>query len=89
MDLVPILRGKNVEKILLLNKEATYMKKNIITIIICFLTIGYPAFASHHGDGHDHINDETPNIITNDNEYLTNINLMKGHLWVGIELYTI
>ena len=87
MDLIPILRGKNVEKTLLLNKEVTAMKKNIITTIILFLTIGYSAFASHHGDGHDDKRDETPKIITDDNEYLANINLMKGHLWVGIELY--
>ena len=59
------------------------MKKYITATIILSSIIGYSAYASHHG----HKNDEALKIITNDNEYLTNINLMKGHLWVGIELY--
>ena len=59
------------------------MKKYITATIILSSIIWYPAYASHHG----HKNDEALKVITNDNEYLTNINLMKGHLWVGIELY--
>ena len=59
------------------------MKKYITATIILSSIIGYSAYASHHG----HKNDEALKVITNDNEYLTNINLMKGHLWVGIELY--
>ena len=85
MAFITILWHKYVEKILLLNTEVNTMKKNITAIISLSLIIGYPALASHHG--HDHKNDEALKIITNDNEYLTNINLMKGHLWVGMELY--
>ena len=67
------------------------MKKNILSIIILSFTIVYPAFSSYHGHddahGHDHKDDKESKIITDDNEYLTNLNLMKGHLWVGIQLY--
>ena len=83
MAFITILWHKNVEKILLLNKEVNTMKKHITATIILSLIIGFPALASHHG----HNNDAALKIITNDNEYLTNMNLMKGHLWIGIELY--
>ena len=83
MAFIIILWHKNVEKILLLNKEVNTMKKHITATIILSLIIGFPALASHHG----HNNDAALKIITNDIEYLTNMNLMKGHLWVGIELY--
>ena len=83
MAFITILWHKNVEKILLLNKEVNTMKKHITATIILSLIIGFPALASHHG----HNNDAALKIITNDIEYLTNMNLMKGHLWVGIELY--
>ncbi len=67
------------------------MKKNILSIIILFLIIIYPAFSVHHGHsdshGYGHKNDKESKIITDDNQYLTNLNLMKGHLWVGIQLY--
>jgi len=36
---------------------------------------------------HNHKDKVVPEIFTSDNEYLTNLNLMKGHLWVGVELY--
>ena len=91
MAFILILWCKNVEKILFLNNRANPMKKNILTTIILSLTIVYPAFSSSqgHGDihGHDHKNDKESKIITDDNVYLTNLNLMKGHLWVGIQLY--
>ncbi|MAD57872.1 MAG: hypothetical protein CMK44_04775 [Porticoccus sp.] len=67
------------------------MKKNILGIIILSFLISYSVVASHpdesHSHGNKHENAPSPAIITNDNEYLTNLNLMKGHLWVGIELY--
>ena len=61
------------------------MKKNISSIIILSLVIAYPALSNHHGHGdtheHGHKKDEvSKKIITDDNEYLTNLNLMKGHL---------
>jgi len=87
-----ILWYKNVEKILFLINRVKLMKKNIISIIILSLVIVYPALSNHHGHGdthkHSHKNDDvSKKIIINDNEYLTNLNLMKGHLWVGIQLY--
>ena len=67
------------------------MKKNILSIIILSLMIAYPAFSIHHGHsdphGHGHKNDEESKIIIDDNQYLTNLNLMKGHLWIGIQLF--
>ena len=36
---------------------------------------------------HNHKDKVAPEIFSSDNEYLTNLNLMKGHLWVGVELY--
>ena len=36
---------------------------------------------------HSHKDKVAPEIFSSDNEYLTNLNLMKGHLWVGVELY--
>ena len=85
MASILILWHKDVEKVLLLNKEVHTMKKNITVTIILALIIGSSAHASHHGGAHKY--DKKPKIIINDNEYLTNINLMKGHLWVGFELY--
>jgi hypothetical protein len=87
-----ILWYKNVEKILFLINRVKLMKKNILSIIILSLMVACPAFSSHHGHvdihEHGHKNDEeSKKIITDDNEYLTNLNLMKGHLWVGIQLY--
>ena len=87
-----ILWCKNVEKILFLVDRVKLMKKNILSIIILSLVIAYPASSSHHGHGstHEHghkNNEQSKKIITDDNEYLTNLNLMKGHLWVGIQLY--
>ena len=66
------------------------MKKYFLVILTFLLISGC------HGDDHDHDHDdghghshnsEAPKIYSTDNEYLTNLNLMKGHLWVGIELY--
>ena len=36
---------------------------------------------------HNNKDKVVPEIFSSDNEYLTNLNLMKGHLWVGVELY--
>ena len=66
------------------------MKKYFLVILTFLLISGC------HGDDHDHDHDdghghshnsEAPKIYSTDNEYLTNLNLMKGHLWVGIELF--
>lgn len=65
------------------------MKKNDLTVLFLFLTIACPALGGDHvhGHGHGHGHEETSKKLSNDNQYLSNINLMKGHLWVGIELY--
>lgn len=64
------------------------MKKYFL-VILSFLLISVCHGDDHdHDDGHGHAhNSEVPKIYSTDNEYLTNLNLMKGHLWVGIELY--
>ena len=66
------------------------MKKYFL-VILTFLLISGCHGDDHdhdHDDGHGHAhNSEAPKIYSTDNEYLTNLNLMKGHLWVGIELY--
>ena len=68
------------------------MKKYFL-VILTFLLISGCHGDDHdhdhdHDDGHGHAhNSEVPKIYSTDNEYLTNLNLMKGHLWVGIELY--
>ena len=66
------------------------MKKYFL-VILTFLLISGCHGDDHdhdHDDGHGHAhNSEAPKIYSTDNEYLTNLNLMKGHLWVGIELF--
>ena len=57
------------------------MKKYLITIFFLLSLIGCS------DNEHDHKDKVVPKIFSNDNEYLTNLNLMKGHLWVGVELY--
>ena len=62
------------------------MKKYFLVILTFLLISG--CHGDDHDDGHGHAhNSEAPKIYSTDNEYLTNLNLMKGHLWVGIELF--
>jgi hypothetical protein len=64
------------------------MKKYFLVILTFLLISGCHGDDHDHDDGHGHAhNSEAPKIYSTDNEYLTNLNLMKGHLWVGIELY--
>ena len=74
------------------------MKKYFLTILLTIFVIG--CHDDHHNhddhddhDGHDHGHDHgdmkssSPKVFSSDIEYLTNLNLIKGHLWVGVELY--
>ena len=64
------------------------MKKYFLVILTFLLISGCHGDDHDHDDGHGHAhNSEAPKIYSTDNEYLTNLNLMKGHLWVGIELF--
>ncbi len=64
------------------------MKKYFLVMLTFLLISGCLGDDHDHDDGHGHAhNSEAPKIYSTDNEYLTNLNLMKGHLWVGIELY--
>jgi len=59
------------------------MKKNVLAALFFFLTIACPILAGDHG----HKKEETSKKLSYDNQYLSSINLMKGHLWIGIQLY--
>ena len=67
------------------------MKKYFLTILLTIFVIG--CHDDHHDhddhDGHDHgdMKSSAPKVFSSDIEYLTNLNLIKGHLWVGVELY--
>lgn len=71
------------------------MKKYLLTILLTIFVIGcHDDHHNHDGyDGHDHGHDHgdmkssSPKVFSSDIEYLTNLNLIKGHLWVGVELY--
>ena len=67
------------------------MKINALATLLLFLTIACPVLGDHHDHGHGHGDghgkEEASKKLSNDNQYLSNINLIKGHLWVGIELY--
>ena len=57
------------------------MNKYLIAIFFLLSLIGCS------DNEHNHKDKVVPEIFSSDNEYLTNLNLMKGHLWVGVELY--
>jgi hypothetical protein len=67
------------------------MKKYFLLILLTIFVIG--CHDDHHDhddhDGHDHgdIKSSATRVFSSDIEYLTNLNLIKGHLWVGVELY--
>ena len=57
------------------------MNKYLIAIFLLLSLLGCS------DNEHNHKDKVVPEIFSSDNEYLTNLNLMKGHLWVGVELY--
>lgn len=67
----------------------TVMKKYFLLTLVLILSFGCSDIGHDHDHdhGHDHGKKESPKVFSDDNEYLTNLNLMKGHLWVGFELY--
>lgn len=65
------------------------MKKYLLTILLTIFVIGCNDDHDGHDHGHDHgdMKSSSPKVFSSDIEYLTNLNLIKGHLWVGVELY--
>ena len=65
------------------------MKKYFLLVLLSVFFTGCHNDDHGHDHGHDHGNLESsvPKVFSSDIEYLTNLNLIKGHLWVGVELY--
>jgi hypothetical protein len=71
------------------------MKKYFLIILLSIFAMS--CHDDHHDhdeqDDHDHshnhgdMKSSAPKVFSSDLEYLTNLNLIKGHLWVGVELY--
>ena len=64
------------------------MKKYLLTILLTIFVIGcHDDHHDHDDHGHDHgdMKSSSPKVFSSDIEYLTNLNLIKGHLWVGVE----
>lgn len=62
------------------------MKKYLLSLLVLLFTLGCSDHDHDHDHDHGHSKSESLELFS-DNEYLTNLNLMKGHLWVGVELY--
>lgn len=65
------------------------MKRYFLSILLSIFVMSCHNDDHGHDHGHDHGNMESsvPKVFSSDIEYLTNLNLIKGHLWVGVELY--